>query len=318
MAKLILLIVMLMGATVTAGQQASRPATAPRDVSSRPETTRPAANTRRSQRSPLLLAAVPVNTPRGDSLGKLRRRIRELNEVLKPIRQNPQPSRRNPPLVNGQDDNVARQGTLGELQQRLAKLTKAPGTLRRGPQAATSEPSRTRNPDEAAKEQTYTKRIKELQDEVLALSDRGNQQPGRQVTPDSTALAEPAAGSSNQANTANQVDSTGAARPQATPSQRYYYLQGKMAHNKGKYPDARNAFQQIDDPGQLGPSDAQNLHLLKAITFRKLKMYQEAAAEYQALLDRLSPSDPLRTTVEWFQLHCVWLARHAPSQEAAQ
>ena len=106
--------------------------------------------------------------------------------------------------------------------------------------------------------------------------------------------------------------------PAETSSPRYFYALGKSLHNQGKDQDALNAFQKIDDSGQLGPFDAQNLHLLKAISHRKLENYTAAAAEYKALLDSLPSNDQLRKTVAWFQQHCAWLARHAKSQQAAQ
>ena len=142
-----------------------------------------------------------------------------------------------------------------------------------------------------------------------------NQRNGQNAPPTN---ANPVATSDTQDNTGNQDDSVATTKQTATPSPRYYYAQGKSRHNQGEHREALKAFQQVGNPGQLGPFDAQNLHLLKAISHRKLENYTAAAAEYKALLDSLPSNDQLRKTVEWFQQHCAWLARHAKSQQAAQ
>ena len=214
-------------------------------------------------------------------------------------------------------NRATRRDAVAELGRRVERLLQALDASRRGLPAASNASARTSRADEAAKAK-YTKRIKELRAKVLDLPGGANRKSDQQAAPDNATPAEPEVGSTNQANTANQADGAGTTRQSVTPSRRYHYLQGKLAHNNNQHEKALNSFQQVDDPGKLGLSDAQNLHLLKAINLRKLKKYQEAAAEYQALLNRLPPGDPLRTTVEWFQLHCEWLARNTKSQQAPQ
>ena len=210
-----------------------------------------------------------------------------------------------------------RQAELTELGRRVDQLRQVLNASRREPRATLGEPARTSSADKADKDR-YTSTIKRLRAQLLAWRRGGNRKSDQQAAPDNATPPEPAVGSTNPANTANQADAAVTTGQQVVRSQRYHFLLGKLAHNRGDSEEVLNAFQQVDDPGQLGPSDAQNFHLLKAISHRKRENYTAAAAEYQALLDRLPQGDPLRTTVEWFQLHCEWLARNAKSQQAAQ
>ena len=296
MHKLMLWMVMLMGTATVIGQEtlAQQSATGPTA----------AANTRR------------------DALDKLRQQLGKLNTVLKTRRQVQQPSRGARPSIRDQDENAARPDALAQLGSRLKELTDDLASRRRKRPESSDDPAPTTSQDEDPKASAYRETIQSLKDRVLAMYGDENQEPGQNEPSPSTS---PAASSATQDDTANQGDSdtqapsaSNTTPPTEPSSPRYFYVLGKSLHNQGKDQDALNAFQKIEDSGQLGPFDAQNLHLLKAISHRKLENYTAAAAEYKALLDSLPSNDQLRKTVAWFQQHCAWLARHAKSQQAAQ
>ena len=296
MHKLMLWMVMLMGTATVIGQE-----TLAQESATGPTT---AANTRR------------------DALDKLRKQLGELNTVLKTRRQAQQPSRGARPSISDQDENAARPDALAQLGSRLKKLTDDLASRRTKRPESSDDPAPTTSQDEDPKPNAYRKTIQSLKDDVLAMYGDGNQEPGQNEPSPNT---NPAASSDTQDDTVNQDDSDPQApsasntTPPAEPSSpRYFYALGKSLHNQGKDQDALNAFQKIDNPGQLSPFDVQNLHLLKAISFRETRDYNAAAAEYKALLDSLQSDDQLRETVEWFQQHCAWLARHAKSQQATQ
>ena len=296
MHKLMLWMVMLMGTATVIGQEtlAQQSATGPTA----------AANTRR------------------DALEKLRKQLGELNTVLKTRRQAQQPSRGARPSISDQDENAARPDALAQLGSRLKVLTDDLASRRAKRPESSDDPAPTTSQDEDPKASAYRETIQSLKDDVLAMYGDGSQESGQNEPSPST---NPAASSDTQDDTVNQDDSDPQApsasntTPPAEPSSpRYYYAKGKSLHNQGEDQEALNNFEKIDNPGQLGPFDAQNLHLLKAISHRKLENYTAAAAEYKALLDSLPSNDQLRKTVEWFQQHCAWLARPAKTQQATQ
>lgn len=288
MDKLILWIVMLMGSATVIGQESSV----------QPSATAPtaAANTRR------------------EALDKLRKQL----GVLKARRHAQQPSQGARPPISRQGENAPRRAALADLRRRFEQLTGDLASRRaKRPQSA-DDITTTTSQDEDPKASAYRKNIQSLKDDVLAMYGDGSQDPGQnELSP-----SNPATSSDTQGDTVNQDDddpqdpSASNTKLPAERPPRYFYALGKSLHNQGKDQDALNAFQKIDNPGELGPFDAQNLHLLKAISHRKLENYTAAAAEYKALLDSLPSNDQLRKTVEWFQQHCAWLARHAKSQKA--